>query len=81
MAPDPAAPGGRLSIFDGEGRLLARWGGEDPLLADGFYAPHDVWVDGQGSVYVGEVVRSAGKHQPELSARCPPLRKFRRVPG
>ena len=81
MQADPAGPGGRLSIFDGEGRLLARWGGDDPLSADGFYAPHDVWVDSQGSVYVGEVVRSAGKHQPELSARCPPLRKFRRVPG
>ncbi len=49
----PESPGGRLSLFDRNGKLLWR-------RDTGFYAPHDVWAAADGSVYVAEVVWSAG---------------------
>jgi DNA-binding beta-propeller fold protein YncE len=53
--------GGRVSIFDRTGKLLARWGGgENPCAAGDFFAPHDIWVDSHGDVYVSEVTLSAG---------------------
>ena len=49
--------GPRLSIVDGEGRLVARLGGEaGPGLETGkFVAPHGLAVDSRGDIYVGEV--------------------------
>src|SRR5262249_53230230 len=59
VPPNPV--GARLSVFDRDGRLLARWGdGERPWEAGNFYAPHDLWIDSHGDIYVGEVVMSAG---------------------
>jgi DNA-binding beta-propeller fold protein YncE len=59
--PAPDAPGGRVSVFDAQGRLLARWGGAArPAGAGDFFAPHGIWVDDRGDVYVAEVVLSAG---------------------
>ncbi len=59
--PPPRAPGGRLSIFDRNGRLLARWGGgDDPTAPGDFFAPHDVWVDRAGDIYVCEVLQAGG---------------------
>ena len=71
----PDAPGGRLSIFDVEGRLQARWGsGEHPGTPGDFLAPHDVWVDSLGSIYVGEVIVSSAADQ--APPGCPSLLKF-----
>lgn len=79
-APTPDATGGRLSIFAPEGELLARWGGgADPLAADDFFAPHDLWVDPAGSIYMGEVTLSAGGNRGLVSPDCPCLRKFVRA--
>jgi hypothetical protein len=49
--------GPRLSIVDGEGRLVARLGGgAGPGLENGkFIAPHGLAVDSRGDIYVGEV--------------------------
>jgi DNA-binding beta-propeller fold protein YncE len=48
--------GGRISIYDLQGRLLARLGdiqpGEGPHQ---FLAPHGITVDSHGDIYVGEV--------------------------
>lgn len=58
--PHPGATGGRVSIFDSAGNLLARFGGgENPTKPGDFFAPHDIWLDSRGSFYVAEVVRSA----------------------
>jgi DNA-binding beta-propeller fold protein YncE len=63
--PHPGATGGRVSIFDSGGKLLARLGGGDrPCEAGDFFAPHDIWLDSQGSLYVAEVVRSAAGNRP-----------------
>jgi len=48
--------GARISIYDLQGRLLARLGdiqaGEGPHQ---FLAPHGITVDSRGDIYVGEV--------------------------
>jgi hypothetical protein len=59
MAVNRAMPniGPRLSIVDGEGKLIARLGGADGpgLEAGKFVAPHGLAVDSRGDIYVGEV--------------------------
>jgi hypothetical protein len=75
--PAPDATGGRLSVFDRQGKLQARWGGgADPCAAGDFFAPHDVHVDSRGDVYVGEVTWSAGASKGLVPADCPSLQKF-----
>ncbi len=77
-APD-SAPGGRLSVFDASGSLKARWGGgQNPCVAGDFFAPHGIWVDSQGDIYVGEVTMSAGGARGMVPADCPSLQKFSR---
>jgi DNA-binding beta-propeller fold protein YncE len=72
---EPAGP--QVSVFDQGGRLLARWGdGADPTAPGNFFAPHDIWVDSQGDVYVGEVVMSAGGNRGLVSRECHALQKF-----
>jgi len=55
--------GGRISILDNKGNALARLGsahiGNGP---DQFMSPHGMAVDSQGSIYVGEVARTAWGH-------------------
>ncbi len=79
--PPPGKPtGGRVSIFDLAGQLLSRWGGGDHPCAPGdFFAPHDVWVDCFGDLYVSEVTYSAGGNKGMVPADCPPLQKFVRI--
>ena len=80
--PSPQATGGRLSIFAPDGVLLARWGGgENPCAAGDFFAPHDVWVDRRGDIYVSEVVQSAGGRRGLVSPDCHCLQKFTRRPA
>ena len=72
--------GGRVSVFNPRGELLARWGGGDnPCSAGDFFAPHDVAVDSRGDLYVGEVVMSAGGNQGLVSPDCHALQKFVRL--
>lgn len=78
-APTPDATGGRLSVFDGDGKLMVRWGGgDDPCAAGDFFAPHDVCVDSRGSVYVAEVTWSAGANRGLVSPDCHSFQKFTR---
>jgi DNA-binding beta-propeller fold protein YncE len=76
-APGPDATGGRVSVFDFEGVLLARWGGgSNPCAAGDFFAPHDLCLDSRGDLYVGEVIWSAGGDQGVVPADCHALQKF-----
>jgi sugar lactone lactonase YvrE len=47
----------RLSIFDLEGNLLTRWADPDPTKDGYFVAPHGIWVDSEGSIYLAEVTQ------------------------
>jgi DNA-binding beta-propeller fold protein YncE len=78
--PEPDPTGGRVSIFDADGTLLARWGGgRDPMTPGDFFAPHDLCLDSTGALYVGEVTMSAGGRRGLVPPECPSLQKF--TPG
>jgi DNA-binding beta-propeller fold protein YncE len=53
--PTTQAKPGRLSVYDAQGTVLARWGGPDATAAGSFAAPHGLAVDSRNDVYVGEV--------------------------
>jgi DNA-binding beta-propeller fold protein YncE len=81
MWPGTSAPaeasGGRVSLFDRDGKLLSRWGGgASPCAPGDFYAPHDIWVDSRGDIYVSEVTWSAGGNRGLVSSDCHTLQKF-----
>ena len=79
-APGPNPVGGRLSVFNHDGVLQARWGGGlNPCAVGDFFAPHDIWVDSRGDIYVGEVTMSAGGNRGLVPVACPSLQKFVRV--
>ncbi len=72
---DPVA---RVGIYDPEGRVQCLVGGEEEVLPGNFIAPHGLWCDSRGDLYVGEVVVASG-----AAARLAPLtahafQKFRR---
>lgn len=80
QSPTDDATGGRVSIFDHGGTLLARWGGgQNPCSPGDFFAPHDICGDSQGNLYVAEVVASAGANCGLVPANCHALQKFRRL--
>jgi hypothetical protein len=72
----------RLTIRDLEGNVLSTWGGADPCAIDGFAAPHGLWVDSRGDIYVGEVTQTAlsgfFKNTPWHEG-CHSLSKFARI--
>lgn len=79
-APTPNATGGRVSVFNPTGRLIARWGGgDDPASPGDFFAPHDLCIDSRGDLYVGEVVWSGGGNRGVVPPDCHALQKFTRV--
>ena len=39
----------RVSIVDGDGKLLARWGGDSSQKAGQFVAPHGIAIDSHGT--------------------------------
>jgi DNA-binding beta-propeller fold protein YncE len=50
----------RVSIADLEGNVLGSWGdGERSHDPGRFWAPHGIWVDSQGDLYVAEVLEGA----------------------
>ena len=58
----------RVSIFDLDGNLLSCWGEDGSAPGQFADAPHSIWVDDQGSLYIGEVATLHNRVQ-----------KFRRV--
>ncbi len=77
QTPPANPPGARVSIFNRDGQLLARLGGEgDPCAPGNFFAPHDLCLDSRGDLYVGEVVLSAGGNRGLVPASCHALQKF-----
>ena len=79
-APQPEQTGGRVSIFDRDGKLHARWGGgENPCAAGDFFAPHGIWVDSHGDLYVSEVTLSGGGRAGVVPGACHSFQKFVRA--
>jgi DNA-binding beta-propeller fold protein YncE len=84
-APAPDATGGRVSILDRGGDVLARFGGggADPCAPGDFFAPHGICVDSHGTLYVAEVVTSAGGRRGMVPPGCHTVQRFlrSRAPG
>ena len=51
--------GSRVSILDLQGNVLGRLGEERSRAPGLFWAPHGIWVDSQGDMYVAEVLEGA----------------------
>jgi len=69
---------GRVSIYDLDGRVLARWGGADRCAPGNFCAPHDICADSRGDVYVAEVTNTFGVKPGLVPADCHTFQKFAR---
>jgi DNA-binding beta-propeller fold protein YncE len=73
----PGQTGGRVSIFDRHGKLHARWGGgEHPCDPGDFFAPHGIWADSHGDLYVAEVTLSGGARTGVVPGSCHSFQKF-----
>jgi sugar lactone lactonase YvrE len=68
----------QLSIRDLSGKLISRWGGEDPCAPGSFASPHGLCLDSRGDLYVGEVAHTALSRSGRWTPACHSLQKFRR---
>jgi sugar lactone lactonase YvrE len=46
-----------INIYSPDGKRLSRWGGQASHEPGQFFAPHGVWVDRHGDLYVSEVMK------------------------
>jgi DNA-binding beta-propeller fold protein YncE len=77
--PHPNATGGRVSLVDERGQVIAQWGGgENPTAPGDFFAPHDIVFDSHGEFYLAELMYSAGANRGLVAADCHALQKFTR---
>lgn len=75
---------GRVSVFDRDGVLVARWGADSAnrAAAGNFIAPHGLAVDTKGSLYVAEVSGTFGGllgRMPIEACANHQIQKFRRI--
>lgn len=75
----PHTPHARVSIMDLDGNLIHRFGGDDPVQPGNFFAPHGIWADSVGDLYVAEVVYSGGANRGLVPLDCHSLQKFKRI--
>ena len=75
----PHAPHARVSILTLDGEVQTRFGGEDSCAPGNFFAPHGIWADSRGDLYVSEVTYSAGGRRGLVPLDCHSLQKFVRV--
>ncbi|HEV7391526.1 MAG TPA: peptidyl-alpha-hydroxyglycine alpha-amidating lyase family protein [Burkholderiales bacterium] len=75
------SPIARVTVCDPDGNIAAQIGGENPVLPGNFIAPHGIWVDRSGDIYVGEVVASAGAVKRMAPLRPHAFQKFQRRAG
>jgi NHL repeat len=69
----------RLSIYDLDGNVLLRWADSDPTKAGYFIAPHGIWLDDEGSIYLAEVTDTIGVRPGLAPPDAHTLQKFARV--
>jgi hypothetical protein len=71
----------RVSVYDGTGKVLARWGGPEPSAPGSFTSPHGISADSRGAVYVGETTWSFSGIHGLVGADCHTIQKFVRAEG
>jgi len=67
---------GRTSVYDKDGKVLARWGTPEATRPGSFAAPHGLAVDSKGDVYVGEVTWTFAVSRGLAPADCHTFQKF-----
>jgi streptogramin lyase len=75
------SPIARVTVCDPDGNIAAQIGGENPVLPGNFVAPHGIWADKRGDLYVGEVVVQAGAVKRMAPLQPAAFQKFRRRAG
>ena len=66
----------RMSIFDKDGRVLARWGTPDSTAPGSFAAPHGLALDSKNDLYVSEVTWTFAVSRGRAPADCHTFQKF-----
>jgi hypothetical protein len=67
----------RVSIWNTDGTLLARWGAEDLSIPGNFFAPHGIWGDASGDLYIGEL--SIDRLRGDIPPNYPRVHKLVRI--
>ena len=75
----PHTPHASVAVLDLDGTLIHRFGGKDPVRPGSFFAPHGIWADSRGDLYVAEVIYSGGGSRGLVPLDCHSLQKFRRI--
>ena len=73
---DPIA---RVTVCDLDGKIVSRIGGNQPVLPGNFVAPHGLWCDSAGDLYVGEVIVRSGGGAYFAPLTCHSFQKFKRA--
>ena len=66
----------RMSVFDTEGKVLARWGTPEATAPGSFAAPHGLALDSRGDLYVSEVTWTFSVSRGRVPADCHTFQKF-----
>jgi DNA-binding beta-propeller fold protein YncE len=69
----------RVCVMNDEGQVQARWGGPEPCADGSFCAPHGLYADSRGDVYVGEVTWTFAGSRGLVPPDCHTFQKFARV--
>ena len=75
---DPIA---RVTVCDPDAQIITRIGREEEVLPGNFIAPHGLWVDPKGNLYVGEVIAASGSIQRLAPAPIQSFQVFQRRAG
>jgi len=71
-------PISRVTVCDPDGQIVARVGGNNPVLPGNFIAPHGLWCDSRGDLYVGEVISRIGAVDKLAPLTVQAFQKFKR---
>jgi sugar lactone lactonase YvrE len=70
---------GRLSILDPDGNVLVRWSQPDLSRPDAILAPHGVWVDDEGSIYIAHATDTVAVSRGLVGRDALTFQKFARI--
>lgn len=75
----PHAPHASVAVLTLDGEIQTRFGGEDAVVPGNFFAPHGIWADSHGDLYVSEVTYSGGGRFGLVPLDTASLQKFARI--
>ena len=75
----PHVPPASVCLVDLDGTLISRFGSGDPTQPGNFFAPHGIWADSRGDLYVAEVIVSYARNRDLVPLDCATLQKFARI--